>query len=77
MVDASLQLEVPSPTPTLQPNFDLGIDQNLTPPILLETPLYQPTSFSAPTPGLYIEHHYPLTSSSFDLLGPRVWIDTL
>ena len=59
----------------------------------LEKPLYPPTSSSAltlpidpsriepmtmiPTPGLYTEHHYPPTSSSFDPLGPPVGIDTL
>ena len=26
MVDASLQLEVPSPTPTLQPNFEVNFE---------------------------------------------------
>ena len=77
MVDASPQPEVPSPTPSSHPNFDLGIDQNLTPPILPETPLYPPTSSSAPTPGLYTEHHYPPTSSSSDPLGPPDGIDTL
>ena len=80
MVDASPQLEVPSPTPPSQPIFDLGIDFHLTPPMHLETPSYPPTSSSAPTLpidplhtkpmtmiptfGLYIEHHYPPTSSS-------------
>nr|POF06095.1 hypothetical protein CFP56_38235 [Quercus suber] len=77
MVDASLQPKVPSPTPLSQPNFDLGIDQNLTPPILPKTPLYPPTSSSAPIPSLYTEHHYPPTSSSSDPLGPLVGIDTL
>ncbi|KAK9991516.1 hypothetical protein SO802_026501 [Lithocarpus litseifolius] len=58
-----------------------------------ETPLYPPTSSSAPTllinpprtkpmamiptPGLYTEHHYPPTSSSSNPLGPPVGIDTL
>ena len=77
MVDASPQPDVRSPTPPSQPNFNLGIDQNLTPPILLETPLYPPISSSAPIPSLYTEHHYPPTSSSSDPLGPPVGIDTL
>ena len=77
ILDASSQSEVPSPTPPLQPSFDLGINQNLTPSILPETPSYPPTNSSAPTPSLYIEHHYPPTSSSFDPLGPPVGIDTL
>ena len=70
------QPKVPSPSPPLQHNFDLNIDQNLTPPIFLETPSYPPTSSTAPTPGLYIEHHYPPTASSSDPLGPSVGIDT-
>jgi len=74
--DTSPQPEVPSPSPPSQHNFDLSIDQNLTPPIFLETPSYPPTSFTAPTPGLYIEHHYPPTASSSDPLGPPVGIDT-
>ena len=52
--DAFPQPEVPSPTPPSQTNFDLGIDQNLTPPIIPKTPLYPPTSSSALTHGLYI-----------------------
>ena len=74
--DTSPQPEVPSPTPPSQHNFDLSIDQNLTPPIFLETPSYPPTSSTAPTPGLYIQHHYPPTASSSDPLGPPVGIDT-
>ena len=74
--DASPQPEIPSPSPPSQHNFDLSIDQNLTPPILLETPSYPPTSSTAPTPSLYIEHHYPPTASSSDPLGPPVGIDT-
>ena len=74
--DTSPQPEVPSPTPPSQHNFDLSIDQNLTPPIFLETPSYPPTSSTTPTPGLYIEHHYPPTASSSDPLGPPVAIDT-
>ena len=74
--DTSPQPEVPSPTPPSQHNFDLSIDQNLTPPIFLETPSYPPTSSTTPTPGLYIEHHYPPTASSSDPLGPPVGIDT-
>ena len=66
--DASPQPEVPSPSPPSQHNFDLSIDQNLTPPILLETPSYPSTSSTAPTLGLYIEHHYPPTASSSDPL---------
>ncbi|KAK9991515.1 hypothetical protein SO802_026500 [Lithocarpus litseifolius] len=93
MVDASPQPEVPSPTPPSQPIFDLGIPFHLTPPTHPETPSYPPTSSSAPTfpiepphtepmtmiptPGLYTEHHYPLTSSSSDPLGPQVGIDTV
>ncbi|KAL0002314.1 hypothetical protein SO802_016095 [Lithocarpus litseifolius] len=85
--------EVPSPTPPSQPSFDLGIEFHLTPPMHLETPSYPPTSFSAPTlpidsprtepmtmiptPSLYTENHYPLTSSSSDPLGPMVGIDIL
>ncbi|XP_050259800.1 serine/threonine-protein phosphatase 7 long form homolog [Quercus robur] len=75
--DASLQPEVRSPSPPSQPNFDLGIDDNVTPPILPETPSYPPTSSTAPTPGLYLEHHYPPTASSSDPLGPPVGIDTV
>ena len=74
--DASPQPEVPSPSPPSQHNFDLSIDQNLTPPILLETPSYPSTSSTAPTPGLYIEHHYPPTTSSSDPLGPPGGIDS-
>ena len=74
--DTSPQPKVPSPSPPLQHNFDLNIDQNLTPPIFLETPFYPPTSSTAPTPGLYIEHHYPPTASLSDPLGPPVGIDT-
>ena len=74
--DTSPQPEVPSPTPPVQHNFDLSIDQNLTPSIFLETPSYPPTNSTAPTPGLYIEHHYPPTASSSDPLGPPVGIDT-
>ncbi|KAK7858204.1 hypothetical protein CFP56_013837 [Quercus suber] len=86
MVDISPQPEVPSPTPPSQPS-------PFTPPMHPETPLYPPTSSTAltvpmdppsiepmtmiPTPGLYIEHHYPPTSSSSDLLGPPVGIDPL
>nr|POF01918.1 golgin candidate 6 [Quercus suber] len=86
MVDVSPQAEVPSPTPPSQPS-------PLTPPMHPETPLYPATSSNAltlpmdpprtepmtmiPTPGLYIEHHYPLTSSSSDPLGPPVGIDML
>ena len=77
MVDASLQPKIPSPTSPSKAKFDLDIDQNLTPPILPETPSYPPTISSAPTPGLYTEHHYPPTSSSSDPLGPPVGIDTL
>ena len=77
MVDTSPQPEVPSPTPPSQPNFDLGIDQNSTPPILPETPSYPPTSSSAPTLGLYTEHHYPPTPSLSNPLGPPAGIDTL
>ena len=73
---SSPQPEVPSPSPPSQHNFDLRIDQNLTPPIFLETPSYPPTSSTTPTPGLYIEHHYPPTTSSSDPLGPPVGIDT-
>ncbi|XP_030935035.1 probable DNA primase large subunit [Quercus lobata] len=73
---ASPQPEVPSPSPPLQPNFDVSIDQNVTPPILLETPSYPPTGSTAPTPDLYIEHDYPPTASSSDPLGPPVGIDT-
>uniref|UniRef100_A0A7N2MUX7 Aminotransferase-like plant mobile domain-containing protein n=1 Tax=Quercus lobata TaxID=97700 RepID=A0A7N2MUX7_QUELO len=69
--------EVPSPSPPSQPNFDVGIDQNVTPPILPETPSYPHTGSTAPTPGLYIEHDYPPTASSSDPLGPPVGIDTL
>ncbi|XP_030970563.1 pollen-specific leucine-rich repeat extensin-like protein 1 [Quercus lobata] len=75
--DASPQPEVPSPNPPSQSDFDLSIDENVTPPILLETPSYPPTSFTAPTLGLYIEHHYPPTASSSDPLGPPVGIDTV
>ena len=75
--DASPQPEVPSPNPPSQPDFDLNIDQNVTPPILPETLSYPPTSSTAPTPGLYIEHHYPPTASSSNPLGPPVGIDTL
>ncbi|KAK9988590.1 hypothetical protein SO802_028829 [Lithocarpus litseifolius] len=91
MVDASPQPEVPSPSPPLQPNFDLGVDFHMTPPTHPETPSYPPTRSSAPTlpiepprtepmtmiptPSLYIEHHYPPTSSSSDPLGPPVGID--
>ena len=74
--DTSPQPEVPSPTPHPQHNFDLSIDQDLAPPIFLETPSYPPTSSTTPTPGLYIEHHYPPTASSSDPLGPPVGIDT-
>ena len=74
--DTSPQPEVPSPSPPSQHNFDLSIDQNLTPPIFLKTPSYPSTSSTAPTPGLYIEHHYPPTTSSSDPLGPPVGIDT-
>ncbi|XP_065630263.1 extensin-like [Quercus suber] len=86
MVDVSPQPEVPSPTPPSQPS-------PFTPPIHPETPLYPPTSSTAltvpmdppstepmtmiPTPGLYIEHHYPPTSSSSDPLGPPAAIDPL
>nr|POE44700.1 e3 ubiquitin-protein ligase rglg1 [Quercus suber] len=86
MVDVSPQAEVPSPTPPSQPS-------PFTPPMHPETPLYPPTSSSAltlpmdppsteprtmiPTPGLYIDHHYPPTSSSSDPLGPPVGIDPL
>ena len=73
---ASPQPEVPSPSPPSQNNFDLSIDQNLTPPIFLKTTSYPPTSSTAPTPGLYIEHQYPPTASSSDPLGPPVGIDT-
>uniref|UniRef100_A0A7N2LQI5 Aminotransferase-like plant mobile domain-containing protein n=1 Tax=Quercus lobata TaxID=97700 RepID=A0A7N2LQI5_QUELO len=52
---ASPQPEVPSPSPPSQPNFDVSIDQNVTPPILPETPSYAHTGSSAPTPGLYIK----------------------
>ncbi|KAK4539088.1 hypothetical protein RGQ29_031980 [Quercus rubra] len=76
ILDTSPQPEVPSPTPPSQHNFDLSIDQNLTPPIFLETPSYPPTSSTTPTPGLYIQHHYPPTASSSDPLGPPVGIDT-
>nr|POE56039.1 hypothetical protein CFP56_75263 [Quercus suber] len=79
---------------TLQvPNFDLGIDFHLTPPMHHKTPSYPPTSSSAPTlpidppctepmtmiptSDLYTEHHYPPTSSSSDPLGPPIGIDTL
>ncbi|XP_030973682.1 serine/threonine-protein phosphatase 7 long form homolog isoform X1 [Quercus lobata] len=75
--DASPQPEIPSPSPPSQPDFDLNIDQNVTPPILPETLSYPPTSSTAPTPGLYIEHHYPPTASSSNPLGPPVGIDTL
>ena len=74
--DTSPQPEVPSPSPPSQHNFDFSIDQNLTLPIFLETPSYPPTSSTTPTPGLYIEHHYPPTASSSDPLGPPVGIDT-
>ena len=74
--DTSPQPEVPSPSPPSQHNFDLRINQNLTPPIFLETPSYPPTSSTAPTPNLYIEHHYPPTASSSDPLRPPVGIDT-
>nr|POE86228.1 e3 ubiquitin-protein ligase rglg1 [Quercus suber] len=86
MVDVSPQAEVPSPTPPSQPS-------PFTLPMHPETPLYPPTSSSAltlpmdppsiepmtmiPTPGLYIEHHYPPTSSLSDPLGPLVGIDPL
>nr|POE67831.1 serine/threonine-protein phosphatase 7 long form like [Quercus suber] len=79
MVDVSPQAEVPSPTPPSQPSPS-------TPPMHPETPLHPPTSSSAltlpmdppsiepmtmiPTPGLYIEHHDPPTSSLSDPLGP-------
>ncbi|XP_065638188.1 extensin-like [Quercus suber] len=92
MVDASPQPEVPSPTPPSQPNFDLDIHSQLTPPLHPETPLHPPTSSSTPTlsidpphtepmtkiptPGLYTEHHYPPTSSSSDPVGPSVGTDT-
>ena len=82
MVDISPQAEVPSLTPPLQPS-------PLTPPMHLETPTSstvltlpmdpprtEPTPM-IPTPGLYIEHHYPPTSSSSDPLGPPAGIDTL
>nr|POE52847.1 hypothetical protein CFP56_72841 [Quercus suber] len=75
-----------------QPSFDLGIHSQLTPLLHLETPSYPPTSSSAPTlpinppciepmtmiptPCLYIEHHYPPTSSSSNPLGPPVGTDT-
>uniref|UniRef100_A0A7N2N7B8 Aminotransferase-like plant mobile domain-containing protein n=1 Tax=Quercus lobata TaxID=97700 RepID=A0A7N2N7B8_QUELO len=75
--DASPQPEVRSPSPPSQPDFDLSIDDNVTPPILPETPSYPPTSSTAPTPGLYLEHHYPPTASSSDPLGPPVGIDTV
>ena len=55
--NASPQPEVPSPNPPSQHNFDLSIDQNLTPPIFLKTPSYPSTSSTAPTLGFYIEHH--------------------
>uniref|UniRef100_A0A7N2LAT8 BSD domain-containing protein n=1 Tax=Quercus lobata TaxID=97700 RepID=A0A7N2LAT8_QUELO len=74
---ASPQPEVPSPSPPSQPNFDVSIDQNVTPPILPETPSYLHTGSSAPTPGLYIEQDYPPTASSSDPLGPPVGIDTV
>nr|POE54805.1 e3 ubiquitin-protein ligase rglg1 [Quercus suber] len=86
IVDVSPQVEVPSPTPPSQPS-------PFTPPMHPETPLYPPTSSSAltlpidppsiepmtmiPTPGLYIEHHYPPTSSSSYPVGPPVGIDPL
>ena len=92
MVDASPQPKVSSPTPPLQPSFDLGIDFHLTPPMHPETPSYPPTSSSAPTLpidplrtkpmtmiptlGLYTEHHYPSTSSSSGPLRPSIRIDT-
>nr|POE62324.1 e3 ubiquitin-protein ligase rglg5 [Quercus suber] len=90
MVDASPQPEVHSPTPPS--SFDLGMHSQLTPPLHPETPLYPPTSSSAPTlsidpprtepmtmipiPGLYTEHHYPPTSSSSDPIGHSVGTDT-
>nr|POF20800.1 hypothetical protein CFP56_14315 [Quercus suber] len=64
MVDASPQPEVPSPTPPSQPNFDLRIDQNLTPPILPETPSYPPTNSSAPTHQLQCTHSWLLQRAS-------------
>ena len=73
----SIQPEVCSPSPPSQPDFDLSIDDTVTPPILPETPSYPPTSSTAPTPGLYLEHHYPPTASSSDPLGPPVGIDTV
>ncbi|XP_030938055.1 leucine-rich repeat extensin-like protein 5 isoform X2 [Quercus lobata] len=75
--NAPPQPKVPSPSPPSQPDFDLSIDQNVTPPILLETPSYPPTSSTAPIPGLYIEHYYPPTASSSDPLGPPVGINSL
>ena len=72
MVDASLEPDVPSPTPPSQPCFDLGINLYLTPPIHPETPSYPPTCSSAPTMPIN-----PPTSSSFDPLGPSVRIDTV
>nr|POE61460.1 hypothetical protein CFP56_37765 [Quercus suber] len=82
--------EIPAPIPHASPQPE---PSPFTPRMHPETPLSPPTSSSAltlpmdppsiepmtmiPTPGLYIEHHDPPTSSLSDPLGPPVGIDPL